>query len=249
MEVVIALLSNIPLRVISLLILLSAMAPCHAYKFLGVKGGYCYEIYEPRDIIPDEVLDEAREMYFQAYDDPTLHDGLTLQEMRVDERRFSSYEEFIDDMFRKDFSSYHMNPSRSLFQVRDCRSNAIVGVCAVLHQEKPGHYYIDHIGVEKNTRRKKMGTLLIYEVVNEFSDFEEIRLDTRVFNTPAQRFYENLGFKRWEMHPNPLKTSAYVHYELTPSILLPVLLRAYSNTLCLVGQSPGLMRPHLMRSS
>lgn len=192
-------------------------SPSFAFQTLLINEKYVYEVFEPNDDIPCQVLDEGFTMYFEAYQFPRVHAGIALAEMQIDETQFLSYEEFMYDMFQRDFASYTLpqNRSRYYFQVRSLRENAIVAICVVLDMEQPGFYYINHIGVNKNFRYQGIANTLLKNVINTFPNFEEISLDTRVFNTPAQALYEKVGFKRVDMHPNPCKQRTYFHYILT----------------------------------
>lgn len=185
-------------------------SPCFAFKTLLISEDYQYEMYEPEDEIPLCQLEEGRLMYYEAYLHPKLHEGISLNALHIDESKFHSYEEYISDMFQRDFESYCHPNSRHYYQVRHSQDQKIVAICAVLEQ---GNYnYIDHIGVHKDFRRQGIAQTLLREVINTLPNFLELSLDTRTFNSPAQALYEKLGFKKWEVHPNPKKQSTYFHY-------------------------------------
>jgi len=198
--------------VISTLLLFLPIS-CHAFKNLGLFKGYIYEVYVPGDLIPVEQLNEALEMYYLAYCNPPLHQGIPLNELKIDGSKFSSYEGFISDMFMQDFQSYQdRHLERFYFQIRDRHS--IIGICVVL-KLAAGVYYIDHLGINAFFRRQGLAKHLIGKVQETCSDFVEIALDTRVFNKPAQFFYEACGFKKLTMHPNASKQSTYYRYTMT----------------------------------
>lgn len=185
----------------------------HAFNNLGLFKGYICEVYEPGDLIPTEQLHEALTMYYLAYCSPPLHQGIPLRELKIDGSKFSSYEGFISDMFLRDFQSYQdRHLERFYFQIRDRHS--IIGVCVVL-KLAAGVYYIDHLGINAFFRRQGIATYLIEKVKETCCDFVEIALDTRVFNKPAQYFYEACGFKKLTLHPNANKQSTYYHYTKT----------------------------------
>lgn len=201
----------------TLLLFISFTCNCDAFKTLSTIDEYVYEVYEPQDCIPASILFEGMNMYLEAYSYPKLHEGIPLKELKIDESRFRSYDEFIADMFYRDFQSYETpnEVRRHYFQVRCILDNQIVGVCVILEQDQPGFYYTDHIGIHKDFRRLGLACNLIKEVINAFPDFVEISLDTRNFNWPAQALYENTGFKKLDIHPNPAKQTTYIHYVLT----------------------------------
>lgn len=175
-----------------------------------VGDGYIYELYEPADEIPKSVLVEAKEMYFDAYLHPKLHEGVSLEALNL----AVSYEEFIADLFERDFASYQKASARYYFQGREVGSGQIVGICAVL-ENGPFDLYIDHIGVAKEYRRKGIGGQLLQSVIAQFP-MSRLSLDTRIFNGPAQALYQKLGFIKMP-HPNPEKVNQYYFYVLTPS--------------------------------
>lgn len=119
-------------------------------------------MYEPQESISQSILDEAEWMYLDAYFHPKLHEGLSLKEIGLDSTSFISYEDFIADMFHKDFASYRFSAETPRFylQAREVHNGKIVGVCVSL-QESPGCYYIDHLGVDCTHRQRKIGSTLI----------------------------------------------------------------------------------------
>jgi len=201
-----------------LLFLVLLCSPCFAFRTLLIQDDYIYEMYEPQDRIPLSLLEEARSMYFEAYLNPRLHKDIPLKALQIDEYRFHTYEEFLSDLFQRNFASYE-HPgrfSRYYYQVRSNRDQKIIGVCAVLDQNKNGRHFIEHIGVHKDFRRRGIAQTLIGEVINSLPNFVAISLDTRIFNGPAQALYEKLGFDKLETHPNPKKQFTYFHYVLRP---------------------------------
>lgn len=103
-------------------ILLNFCFSSFAYEVLLVTDQYIYEVYEPADEIPYDVLKEGRSMYYEAYLNPKLHTDIPLEDLHLDPK-FPSYEAFIQDLFERDFNSYHAPSPRYYFQVR-C-SNAL----------------------------------------------------------------------------------------------------------------------------
>lgn len=196
-----------------LILLTSIVHPCFALKTLLVEKDYVYEMYEAQDEIPLDILNEAVTMYFEAYLNPRLHEGISAKLLELDESKFSSYDEFISDMFQRDFSSYQFpnTTPRLYLQARRAQDGKIVGVCAILERTS-GSYYIDHLGVDKDYRKQKIAQTIILQLIKNIGNFIEISLDTRVFNKPAQRLYEKLGFKKLETHPIPSKQFTYFHY-------------------------------------
>ncbi len=194
------------------LLLILICLPCFAFQTLLVSGDYQYEMYEPQDEIPLCELEEGLSMYYEAYLHPKLHEGIPLQALQIDESRFRSYEEFIADMFQRDFDSYQHPDQRHYYQVRCIQDQKIVAICAVLEEGKTGRNYMDHIGVHKDFRRQGIAQTLVGEVIRTLPNFLELSLDTRTFNGPAQALYEKLGFKKLEVHPNPKKQFTYCHY-------------------------------------
>lgn len=188
--------------------------PCFGFRTLYVQGDYLYEMYEPHDEIPISVLDEGLAMYYNTFLDPKFHEGFSLQDLGIDSKRFSSYEEFIADMFKRDFESYRICSGipRFFLQSRRIHDSRIVGICAIL-EIAPQNYYIDHFGVDLDHKRQKIGSTMMSGFVQNYT-FKKISLDTRVFNQPAQLFYEKLGFKKLEPHPLPSKQNIYFHYFL-----------------------------------
>jgi ribosomal protein S18 acetylase RimI-like enzyme len=198
--------------------------PCFALKTLLVEKGIVYELYDSQDEIPLNVLNEGVSMYFEAYQHPRLHDGFSLETLQVDKASYSSYDEFISDMFRRDFNSYRFSNTTPRFylQARRAQDGKIVGVCAILNQA-PGTYYIEHIGVHKDFRRQKIALTLTTQFIKNIGEFHQISLDTRVFNQPAQSLYENLGFIKLTTHPLSSKQFTYFHYVLAGRPPLPSL--------------------------
>jgi ribosomal protein S18 acetylase RimI-like enzyme len=194
--------------------------PCFAFQTLLSQDGYVYELYEPKDEIHESVLAQGEAMYLQTYLNPKLHEGISLEEMGLGHTPFASYEEFIADMFRNDFSSYQYpkNPPRFYLQVRELQSDEIVGVCAIL-EESPGYYYIDHIGVAKEHRRQKIASTLFQQFIRNVP-VTHVSLDTRVFNKNAQVLYEKLGFQKLTTHPVPRKQHIYFHYVFEPEAVV-----------------------------
>ena len=180
---------------------------------LGTSEGIRYEMWEPHDTIPSQLLNPAREMYFASYD-PRLHEGVSLEQMRIADKGFPSYEDFIADMLKRDFASYEAPAFRWIFFAYQERE--IVGFASLLQQ--PQSFYIDHFGVSSAAKGKKIGTRLMGHIFNHLSSFwreglpHEVTLDTRVFNVPAQAFYDKMHFKGVNPHPDPAKEGAYLHY-------------------------------------
>lgn len=201
-----------------LILLISMTYPCFALKTLLTEKGYMYEMYDFQDEIPLDILNEGVAMYFEAYLNPRLHDGISLETLQLDEAKFASYDEFILDMFQRDFISYRFPDTtpRLYLQARQAQDGKIIGVCAVLEQA-PGTYYIDHMGIDKDFRRQKIARTLITQFIKNIGEFKKISLDTRVFNKPAQSLYESLGFKKLATHPLPSKQFTYFHYVLAKS--------------------------------
>ena len=188
----------------------------YALQILPVKEEFVCEVYSPEDELPVELLDEARRMYFEAYMHPALHLEVPFKELGIDPNRFSSYEEYIGDMFQRDFGGYSGCDKGGVhyFQLRCKVDGSVVGVCVVLEKEVPGYYYIDHIGIHWKFRQQGLAGSLMKEMVECLDDFVEISLDTRVFNFPAQGFYEKWGFEKLAVHPCAVKQSTYFHYIL-----------------------------------
>ncbi len=187
---------------------------CFGYKTLLTQDEYIYEVYEPGDRIPVDTLVEGLQMYYKAYLFPKLHVGFSLKELNIDETRFRSYDEFIEDMFCRDFLSYQttQKEQRYYFQVRTVPHNQVVCVCVLLKEQEPGFYYMDHIGTHKDYRRRGLAYTLIEQVKRHLTDFRDISLDTRIFNVPAQALYAKSGFHRLAVHPIPKKQNIYYHY-------------------------------------
>jgi ribosomal protein S18 acetylase RimI-like enzyme len=181
-----------------------------------IGNNYVCEVYAPEEEIPLEFLDEARQMYFEAYLYPPLHEGISIEELGLDQNLFGSYEEYIEDMFRRDFSSYGQpgKPRLHYFQLRSNEDGCLVGVCVVLEKSMPGFYYLDHIGIHWKFRHQGLAESLIKVMINQLGNFIEISLDTRIFNLPAQTLYEKLGFEKLGIHPCPEKQNIYFHYIL-----------------------------------
>ncbi|MBS0604556.1 MAG: GNAT family N-acetyltransferase [Verrucomicrobia bacterium] len=194
-------------------VFLSISSLSFTLETLLIEKGFLYEMYGSQEEIPLSELQAGREMYFEAYLNPCLHEGIPLMAMQIDETRFHSYEEFISDMFQRDFESYQFpgDTSRLYIQVRRIQDGKIIGICAIL-MKAPHSYYIDHIGVHKDFRRQKIGSTLIEQALKAIPDYIDISLDTRVFNKSAQFFYEKLGFEKVEVHPYAQKQSIYCHY-------------------------------------
>ncbi|MBA3239352.1 MAG: GNAT family N-acetyltransferase [Parachlamydiaceae bacterium] len=133
-------------------------------------------------------------MYFEAYLSPPLHANIPLKELNIDRNVFSSYEEYIGDMFKKDFASYGKlgKPKLHYLQLRQKDKGHIVGVCVVLHQEKHGYYYLDHIGIDSHFRKKGLATQLLEITASQLSGFIEISLDTRVLISLHKHFTKSL---------------------------------------------------------
>lgn len=198
------------------LFLFFAFAKCEAYQELGRQDDYIFEVYEPGDFIPSEQLEEGHRMYRETYNYPSLHEGISLSTLKIDPTRFKSYDDFIDDMFQRDFQSYQdiYRNSRFYFQVRQAFTNKILAICSLLNQDQPGYYYLDHIGTHKDFKRKRLALTLLKWVEKTCTDYIVISLDTRVFNYPAHALYEKAGYKKLKIHPNPKKQDVYYHYVL-----------------------------------
>lgn len=200
----------------TLLLSFSFLPPAFSFQILSSDQDFVYELYEPQDLIPTSLLEEARVMYFEAYQHPKLHSNIPLQSLHIDETRFNSYEEFIDCMFREDFASYNQLDTiqRYYFQSRLLSDGRVVGICVVYPEGEPGHYYLDHIGVHSDFRHRGIAQTLIAAVKNTLVNFKEIALDTRRFNTPAQALYEKTGFQIEPKNPRPHKQNTHFHYVL-----------------------------------
>lgn len=187
---------------------------CFAYQTLLTTDEYIYEVYEPKDRIPADKLMDGLKMYYQAYLTPNLHLHIPLCDLKIDETRFRSYDEFIGDMFIRDFLSYHTSQKeRTLyFQVRYLPTDQVVCLSVLLKEDEPGYYYMDHIGTHVDFRRQGLAYTLIEQIKQHLAGFSDIALDTRVFNRPAQALYEKAGFRRMVIHPVPKKQNIYYHY-------------------------------------
>jgi ribosomal protein S18 acetylase RimI-like enzyme len=192
------------------------LLPAFPYQVLLTDEDFVYELYEPQDLIPPTLLEEGRAMYFEAYQHPKLHLGHSVKSLNIDETRFRSYEEFIDQMFREDFESYnHLDTiKRYYFQARTLSDGRVVGICVVYPEDQSGHYFLDHIGVHCEFRRRGIGRNLIEEMKKSLADFKEIALDTRTFNTTARALYEAMGFQIEPINPRSHKQHTYFHYVL-----------------------------------
>lgn len=197
-----------------LLAFVALSSSCFAYKSLLTKGDYLYEVYEPGDRIPIATLCEGLQLYYEAYLSPKLHVGIPLSQLKIDESRFSSYDDFIADMFYNDFLSYQtVQKDRCYyFQARYIPNNQVVSICVMLKQDMPGFFYMDHIGTQKDFRRRGLASTLIDQVKTTLKGCINISLDTRIFNKPAQALYEKSGFIKLATHPNPKKQEIYYHY-------------------------------------
>lgn len=195
--------------------------PCFGYKELTSDKNYIFEVYEPSDSIPESILEEGHCIYFEAYLHPKLHEGVPFEVLGFDLSHFPSYEAFIADMFARDFASYSSLQAsiRYYFQIRQAANDQIVGLAVVLQQPERGYYYLDHIGVHKDFRRLGLAKRILQYIKDVLSDFEEISLDTRVFNLPAQSLYLKCNFIRIDPHPVPSKRLNYFHYICKPCSL------------------------------
>lgn len=202
--------------ILSLWLMLFAFGSCCALQVLPIGNDYICETYSPVDEIPKKQLDEARQMYFEAYCHPPLHLGIPFEELGIDLTCFGSYEEYIEDMFQRDFSSYGQPGMlrRHYFQLRCNDDGRIVGVCVVLEKSTLGYYYLDHIGIHWKFRNQGLAGSLIKTMISQLNDFIEISLDTRIFNFPAQALYEKWSFEKLPIHPCPEKQRTYYHYVL-----------------------------------
>src|SRR5437667_435486 len=153
-----------------LFLLLSIFSQCIAYQILRVDNEFLYELYEPQDLINPALLEEARAMYLDAYLHPPLHIGWEIPILQLGEMQFATYEEFIEELFRQDFESYQFPSPRYYFQIRSLKNQQIVAVCTCLAEDKIGHYYIDHLGVHKDFRRRQLGSSLLTEALNALPD-------------------------------------------------------------------------------
>lgn len=196
--------------------MLFAFGSCTGLQIVPVKDDFICEVYSPEDDIPLELLEEARRMYFETYLCPALHVGVPFEELGINQNLFGSYEEYIADMFRKDFASYGQKNKQGIhyLQLRCKEDGSIIGVCVLLEKLIPGLYYLDHIGIHCNFRRQGLADSLIKISADHLDNYIEISLDTRVFNLPAQTLYEKCGFEKLAVHPIASKQNTYFHYVL-----------------------------------
>jgi len=83
------------------------------------------------------------------------------------------------------------------------QDNMIVGyIIFWIRYEDEGH--IISLAVDKNYRRKKVGTQLVDYAVNIFTkcNVRDIKLEVRVGNKSARKFYDSLGFEENEFIEN-----------------------------------------------
>lgn len=191
-------------------------AKCDGVETRPINQDYFCEVYAPMEKIPPEFLEEAKQMYYEAFCHPPLHQGIAIAELGIDEKLFASYEDYIKNMFEADFTIYHHPEHLKIhyFQIRSTHDQQIVGFCVVIETSVPGHYYIDNLGINWMFRHQGLGGKLIEAILNQFDDFIEIALDTRVFNLPAQALYEKWGFQKLPFNPDPKKQTTYYHYIL-----------------------------------
>jgi len=155
-------------------------------------------------------------MYFSTYD-PVLHEGLSLAQMGIPEH-FKTYEDFLWDMIQKDFASYNeTGTTRDIFFTTEgpYQEDApnVTSVSILLPQEE-GSYYLDHFGVSSSVQRKGVGERLMGLWFLHLKDLNHLTLDTRVFNTTGQGFYNKHGFQEVSPHPTPRKQGFYKHFQI-----------------------------------
>lgn len=185
---------------------------CSAFEIITINDDYFCEIFTPDDQIPKEALEEAMCMYYEAYLYPPQHEETPVEQLGIDQNLYNSYPAYINDMFKRDFSSYVDSEEQTLhyFQLR-CQDGSIVGVAAVLEENNRGFYYLDHIGIHKDFRFQGLASTLLSMIKNQLNDYVEITLDTRVFNLPAQALYEKWGFEKLSSNPNPAKQNTHYY--------------------------------------
>ena len=198
-------------RVLFLMGLMLLSMPCYALRTVVLDAKYQIREYDPFDEIPLDSLEKDLVLYYETYMNPKQHLETPFEEMGIDTLRFSSYEEFILDMFEIDFPGYQLPGERYYFQVVNSEDDRVIGICAILRLE-PGFYFVEHIGIHHDFRREGLASRVLQEVIVALPDIVEISLDTRVFNCTAQKFYDNFGFQKLAMHPKPSKQGKYYHY-------------------------------------
>lgn len=205
------------IKMMRFFMLLVLLAPHLHASLIYEEGNTSYYRISKGEPMPDELGKKTKEILFPAYD-PKLHEGLSVKDMGIKEE-FLTYEDFLSYLLDEDLKSYLNAPDgRIIFyacsgQKQDDYSN-IVGFCSLLPiQDEPGHYYMDHIGTKKNQQRSGIGSGLVKLLKPQLPDMILLKLDTRVFNSVSQPFYDSRGFTRIQPHPLEQKEGRYLRYE------------------------------------
>lgn len=194
-------------------VFLSLSKTTYSTDFIGSDNGiFCYK-FQKGAPLPDQFSNTVKPMYFETYD-PALHEKYSLERMGLDQK-FNTYEEFLYQLIEDDFRIYATDTDRIIFFAtqHECKNNYenICGLCVFLPGQQKGEYYLDHIGIKDTFKRQGIGRQLLNLAMRSIAA-EQVTLDTRVFNVPAQNFYEKEGFAKISPHPILKKEGFYFRY-------------------------------------
>jgi len=137
-------------------------------------------------LLRDACLDDAA-TYYEMYDEMREHVELGCQKPSF-------------DSYQKMFSEILSNPNYKLMAIMDTDSN-VVGVMTINVRENLFHCkkiaYVDEIVISEPYRGKGYGAGALHQIVEFFKangDIVKVELSTDYQNTPARKFYSNIGF-------------------------------------------------------
>lgn len=100
--------------------------------------------------------------------------------------------------YDKDFFYHLWKRDIAHFYVTEGEGKIVGYIIGIRRSRKLGH--VISIAVETDQRKKGVGTLLMYRLMDDIKS-KEIRLEVGVTNTVAQTFYRSLGFEAMESLP------------------------------------------------
>lgn len=187
--------------------------PSWSCDFLISDKDVFYYKFQRDTPLPEQFTQWVKPLYFKTYN-PTLHEGYSPQDMGL-EAKFKSYEEFLFQLIDDDFKLYATTSERDIFfatkkQCLETYEN-VCGFCVFLPDNLEGDYYLDHIGIKDTCARQGIGHHLLNLAIDSLAA-KVVTLDTRIFNTPGQNFYEKEGFTKISPHPTEKKEGRYLRY-------------------------------------
>ncbi|XP_051830211.1 N-acetyltransferase 8 [Antechinus flavipes] len=116
---------------------------------------------------------------------------------------FKNYVDHALDTDMRDIRKSYLSDGRSCFWVAESEGQVVGIVCACPVQKGPGgqkHLELLHLSVKSEHRGQGIAKSLIQAVLRFAQDqrYDAVLLSVLIFNYPAQRAYEHMGF--WKSH-------------------------------------------------